>query len=191
MPILVFGFIFMLGIGMNYVATSSITRENNSAYILKIIPVSYKTIIQAKLIMGLAVAIIAIFVSLLTAIISLHLNILMVIVITGALLILAYAFTCLALDTDIRKPRLHYTSIASGLKNSPSSLASMLASFVFTGIIAIIFVSGYMWLVPLVGMIIGEVIMWSAVYVISIILAIIFHKRLYNGAEQKLSNILV
>ncbi|MCK9575895.1 MAG: hypothetical protein WCX32_01510 [Clostridia bacterium] len=190
-PLTTFAFILMLAVGMNYVATCSITRENNSIYILKIIPVSYKTILQSKLILGFCSSLISVFVSILMAVIFLNINVLLALVMFIALAILSYAFTCLALDIDIRKPRLNYTSITEGIKNSPSSLTSMFSAMGLTVVFGAIFACGYFYISNYMSMVLTNIIVWVFIYAISIILAVVFHKNLYKNAEQKIENIFI
>ena len=191
LPLIVFAFMLMLDVGMNYVATSSITRENNSVYILKIIPVNSKTLIQSKLILGFCSALISIFVSIIISIIFLHLNILIALVIFVALTILSYAFACLAVDMDLKKPKFNYTSIAEGIKNSPSSLITMLGSMGLMVVFGAIFALGYFWISNYISLLLTDVIVWALVYAISIILAVIFHKMLYKNLAQKFENITI
>ncbi len=137
---------FMMGTmfvcGMNYFASTSFTRENDSFNILKTLPVSVNQIVVSKLI-------IAYICSVITSIVTVAVCLISGMSVVLSSLLLAY-FLCLSLGIcawqircDLDKPKLGWSNVNEGMKNNKSATIPLFATMGIgiVGMIALLIVS--------------------------------------------------
>lgn len=132
-------FVIVIGIlilfcSMANAASSAISREGNSAYVMKIIPISYKKQMDAKVYFSTIIDVIALIMLEIAAFvfIKLPLNYLLInIPIIIALLIINY----ISLILDLRKPKLDWMEESEAVKQNFNVFLSMLISLIISGLI--------------------------------------------------------
>lgn len=176
--------LFMFACGTNYVASSSLTRENNHWYLMKIFPVPFSIQVRAKLILAYAFSVIS---TILGCATLLFFNVGVVETILRAIVIAIFAFGFVSrqIKVDIDKPRLNWTSIAEGMKNNPAMTTSMFLAMGLGFVVGIVIIIGDV-LPDMLN--IPELLTKGAAYLILIVLAIMFallsYKSLNSNAEK-------
>lgn len=110
----------------NYTATTAFTRENRNFYLLKILPVSYQKVVDAKAILAFIVNEIGVVVMLILAWAILHVPVLSVVISLVVCTAIGLVFSYVQVYLDMRSPKLNWDNISAGLKNNPASLFSLL-----------------------------------------------------------------
>lgn len=110
----------------NYTATTAFTRENRNFYLLKILPVSYQKVVDAKAILAFIVNEIGVVVMLILAWAILHVPVLSVVISLVVCTVIGLVFSYVQVYLDMRSPKLNWDNISAGLKNNPASLFSLL-----------------------------------------------------------------
>ena len=110
----------------NYTATTAFTRENKNFYLLKVLPISYQKVVDAKALLAFIVNEVGVVLMLLLALLILHVPVLSVIISLVVCTVLALVFSYTQVYLDMRSPRLNWDNISTGIKNNPASLFSLL-----------------------------------------------------------------
>ncbi|MDD4003463.1 MAG: hypothetical protein PHE12_04625 [Clostridia bacterium] len=177
----------MLVAGMNYAALSSISREGKNFYMLKTLPVTFKTHARAKILIADSILLTGLILSGIAIVAMLKVNILQVILFMGFGLILGDGLNKLMLYLDAKNPKLEWDNIAMAIKNSKGALITMFSSMG----IGIAFMVSYIivqTLVPSNILIIGYLIMWAVFYGLAIGLNYWFNKLCYDNVERLIAN---
>lgn len=113
----------------NYSATTAFTRENRNFYILKIIPMRYRQIIDAKAILSFIVNEIGVVLIVALAVILLKVPLVSAAITLVVCSVMGLVFSYAQVYMDLRNPRLNWDNISAGLKNNYASIFSLLLSF--------------------------------------------------------------
>lgn len=115
--------------GINVVASSCISREGRNAWICKIIPVSAKTQIWAKILFSVFVSVIGVLLNCIIFIFYFGYTLQRAILIfsIGSLFIIAW--TLIGTFVDLTKPKLNWVNESEAVKQNINILLSMLVSF--------------------------------------------------------------
>lgn len=181
--------LFMFSCGTNYVGTSAITRENRHWYLMKIFPIPVSIQIRAKFIL---VSVFSVASAILGSLTFLFFETSPVDVILRALVIAIFSlgFVSKQIKMDIDRPRLNWTSIAEGMKSSPSMMVSM---FLSMGIGLVVGITVMLGSVLPETLAISSIIVKAVIYVILIALAAVFallnYRRLNNKAESLMNKL--
>lgn len=120
--------------GMNGITASAISREGGCAYIMKVIPMSYRAQVRAKVAMGVLVSAIPALILLVAAIVLLHppfwFTLLMAIVLAGAVLLP----NLMGILFDLARPKLHWTDEQKAVKQNVNVLYAMGISMVLAAL---------------------------------------------------------
>ena len=119
----------------NYTATTAFTRENKNFYLLKVLPVCYQQIVDAKALLAFIVNEIGVVLMLLLALFILHVPVISVIIALVVCTVLALVFSYTQVYLDMRSPRLNWDNISTGIKNNPASLFSLLLAVAILAIL--------------------------------------------------------
>jgi len=114
----------------NYTATSAFSRENHNFYLLKVLPISYQKIVDAKALLAFIVDEIGVVVMLVLAYFFLHVPFVSIVISLIVCTAIALVFSYVQVYLDMRNPRLGWDNISAGLKNNSSSLFSLLLAAV-------------------------------------------------------------
>lgn len=168
--------IMMMGVGMNQGAATSITREGETFYYNKVLPVDYKEQIKAKKILYMILSYAVIIVSFILSMILTR-SFWVQLIGIGFILFYNYAYINFLLLFDLHSPRLKWTTPNEAVKNNKSAIVPM---FINMGISIVLMIIITFALVSPIFMI----IVWIALYAISITLAIVLHKVLNKKAVK-------
>ena len=110
----------------NYTATTAFTRENRNFYLLKVLPISYQKMVDAKALLAYLINEIGVVMMVVLAYFVLHVPALSAIITLVVCSIIGLVFAYIQVYLDMRSPRLNWDNISAGLKNNPASLFSLL-----------------------------------------------------------------
>ena len=110
----------------NYTATTAFTRENRNFYLLKVLPISYQKMVDAKALLAYLINEIGVVVMVVLAYFVLHVPALSAIITLVVCSVIGLVFAYIQVYLDMRSPRLNWDNISAGLKNNPASLFSLL-----------------------------------------------------------------
>ena len=115
--------------GMNPALSTAVSREGKGHDFLTALPVSAKTIVRAKLIVGFGLALVGVLAA--SAALAVKFPAYMTEIVMAFILCLLFAFanSVLALNRDIRKPRLDWVTEQEAVKQNFGVLISMLISW--------------------------------------------------------------
>ncbi len=168
--------------GMNYVSAVGITREGSYFYINKYLPVSYKHLINGKILFALISAGVGILLSSIIMAVFIETNIINLLLFIVINCIYAYGFVCLGLHRDLRKPKLDWVNVQEAVKRNFSAMVPMLYAMVIGMIPLIIFYS--------MKGVMGWVLMWSTNFFFAAVIAIFNSRRLYSNYAKLIDNIV-
>ena len=115
--------------GMNPALSTAVTREGRGHDFIKALPVSARTLIHAKLAVGLglvAFGVIAAGIGLMILVPGFTIETVLALVLT---LVYCFGCSCLALSRDVKKPRLDWVTEQEAVKQNFGVLISMLVSW--------------------------------------------------------------
>ncbi|MDE6967896.1 MAG: hypothetical protein K2P12_04480, partial [Clostridia bacterium] len=131
--------VFMFGGGMNYFAIVGISREGRQMDVLKMLPVSSKTIINQKLMLS-AIYTLVMAAILMASMFIAKLNFVLIMMLTLSILFAGNATNIFALHYDVKAPNFVWNNYKELFKNNYKSLNSMLLCLpiMIIGVISII-----------------------------------------------------
>lgn len=124
----------------NYTATTAFTRENRNFYLLKVLPLDYQKVVDAKALLAFIVNEIGVVIMLVLAYLVLHVPVLSVVISLVVCSLIGLVFSYIQVYLDMRSPRLNWDNISAGLKNNPASLFSLLLAVATLAILIGLFV---------------------------------------------------
>lgn len=180
------GFISMFGVSMNVGAPTAITREGKNFYLLKVIPVSYREQIRAKVFLYVIISSLSIFTSLVvTAILAF--DIANIIFGTIFLLLYNYGYNCVCVYIDLRRPKLNWSTPNEAVKNNRNAVVPMLISMAI-GILLIGIPIMFVMIIP--SEIIAKIVAWVILCGIGVTAAIVGHNLLYANVDKLFDKIV-
>lgn len=183
---LVSGFylIAWIGVGMNYIALSAISREGENFAFVKTLPVGFRVYMKAKVLLSDAIGFISVGAGALVLVLTGAVNVYRGVLIAVALAVLADGFNHFLCNLDLLRPRLHCESLVQVFKNNVNSAISM--GVVLLAILPIAIVLGVCSaLIPLVGAWL-EVVMWGIIGALVVGENLLFRSFLFRNLEVKL-----
>lgn len=179
------GFTGMLGVSMNVGAATCITREGKNFYYVKLLPVPYKTQVNAKLTLYLIISSITLALGVAASFIQSS-DVLNLMLGLGFLLVYNYGYNCICTFIDLSHPKLNWVTHNEAIKNNRNAAVPMIINMLlFVLMIAVPVVALLLvqrtWLVLLVS--------WLALYAIAIAVAIIGHVLLYKNVDRLIERI--
>lgn len=123
--------------GMNAVASTAVSREGQTFWIAKIIPVTPGQQVLAKLLNGLLVSVLGVLSTglILSVVLKLTLYRILIIVILG--IAGSIPMSAISLMIDILHPKLQWSSPQEAMKQNINGLFGMIASVLFLGVLAL------------------------------------------------------
>ena len=164
--------------GMNLAASTSLSREGQTIWITKMIPVSARQQVNSKLIIGMIVSVVGITTTGVIMVLLLKLPPLWVIGAAIVGLIASVPMVALSLLLDVFHPKLIWNSEQEAMKQNMNGVLGMLLS------ILILLILGAVGVVMLLAKLPVALIL-IAVSVISVILGVLSLLALYSVAERK------
>lgn len=133
-PAIGFGFLMMLGSGMNITSSTAISREGKTFYLSKTFPVDYTTQIKAKLYLSLVINLITVLIGYVISIFIYNLDAIEIVFFPIVLALYSYGYALSTLRFDLKEPKLNWTTPNEAVKNNKKAtiptLINMAVSFV-------------------------------------------------------------
>lgn len=141
---LCFGFLLMLGSGMNVTSSTAISREGKNFYLSKIIPVDYTTQIKAKVYLALIINLITVFIGYIFSIFVYRLSVIEIIFFPIVLAMYSYGYAFATIRFDLKEPKLNWTTPNEAVKNNKTAtvptLINMAVSFLIMILLIVLYV---------------------------------------------------
>lgn len=169
-----------IGVSMNVGASTAFTREGRNFYVLKTIPVEYKTIVKAKLSLYLIISSVTVIVSsIISAILAFH----TVNFICGTMFLLVYnyGFNCFCMYFDLFRPKLNWVTQNEAVKNNRNVMLPMLINM-GVSLLLILVPTLFMTMVPIHALALA--LTWAVLFAVAITVAVVFHNVLFSNCER-------
>lgn len=169
-----------IGVSMNVGASTAFTREGRNFYVLKTIPVEYKTIVKAKLSLYLIISSVTVIVSsIISAILAFH--IVNFICGTVFLLVYNYGFNCFCMYFDLFRPKLNWVTQNEAVKNNRNVMLPMLINM-GVSLLLILVPTLFMTMVSIHALALA--LTWAVLFAVAITVAVVFHNVLFSNCER-------
>lgn len=176
-------YMILLGAGTNTLGLFPVTFENKSLYMLKTLPISFQKILTSKVILATFVMLIC----------NLITSVLMVVLLgvawyqgLAAMVILAFCGfgnMCITTHSDLKHPKIPWTSFQQSLKNSKNTWVAMLIGLLSAlGVCAVCGL--FIWWYTLSGNMYLELVMWIVAAIVSGVYALLAHKYMVHDANE-------
>ncbi len=182
-PVVLVAYFGLLGGGTNVLGLYPITRENNSFYILKSLPISFEKILMSKVLLS---SIVMVAVYLLTTVIAVFTMKIWWYIAIGMMLVLTltgFGTQCLTTRLDLKEPKFGWSNFNQSLKNSKNSWMAMLIGFIVIIVIGAI-VTGFMLLYLATQSEVIILLMWLALTLASALYAFVAYKILVSNSQK-------
>jgi ABC-2 type transport system permease protein len=133
--------------GMNIVASTAISREGQTFWVAKMIPVTPKEQVMGKFLNAFAIALIGVAVSGIIMLLFLKVSVPRVLIMMILAAVGAAALTAIGLIIDVIHPKLNWSSPTEAMKQNLNGMVAILVAFLFIGMIA-----GFSVLLVLIGL---------------------------------------
>lgn len=187
MSFVLIGFIGMFGISMNTGAATTITREGGNFWLLKTVPVTYRTQIKAKLLLYVAISTVTVAVSLaVSALLAFD----AVNLICGIIFLLTYnyGYNCFCIFMDLQRPKLNWTTPNEAVKNNRNAVVP---TFINMGVSIILIAIPILCLIFISSVTVAVAVSWAALIAAGIAAAVVFHNLLFANADRMFDRLSV
>ena len=189
-PLVIMGYMTLLGMGTNMLGLYPISRENKNVYMLKSLPVAFSKVLLAKVIFATAVMLICDTITCLLIVLLIGVKWYYGIAMLITMALLCFGAMCITTLLDLKSPKLGWTNFNQSLKNAKNSWIALLIGFltiVGIAIVSTVFVIWYShhpaWYVML--------LMWVVLFAASITFAIVSYKVMADKAQKYFEQIEV
>lgn len=180
--LVIVGYMSMLGIGSNVLGLYPISRENNSLYLLKSLPISFDKILLSKVILSTAVMIVVDFLTIVLSVVLLGVKWYFGILMLATMLLLGFGGMCIMTFVDLKAPKLGWTNFNQSLKNAKNSWLAMLVGFALIIAIALISIGFILWFSATENAL-AIVVMWAFILGASASFAAVSYKKMAKNAS--------
>ncbi|MEG1527989.1 MAG: hypothetical protein RR207_01630 [Clostridia bacterium] len=175
-------------ISMNMNAVSAFTREGETFFIYKTLPIDAKLRVKAKLILTLAFTLVSSLLSTLTCALMFNISVFFAMAMFVILALITLGSSYLQIYIDLLKPRLHWNTFMEGAKNNPSSIWSLaigLGIIVVFLIVSVSFIALYVYTAQF-----WAIIAYICVTIIlSVAYVLVARKILFNNCSRLMDNL--
>ncbi|MEG1791187.1 MAG: hypothetical protein RR033_01705 [Clostridia bacterium] len=170
----------MMMCGMNYGATLSFSRDGNTFYNFKYMPVSLKEIIGAKVQLSNAMSLVGLALLAIVCIAIVKMQAYVLIPMLVAVGLYSYAFNNLGVYRDLKKPNVNWTSAYEVIKKN---IYPMIPMF-FAMAIGMVFILAAQLICALkISPVLISLIYWSGVYICAIIIIVLIKIKMKRNAQ--------
>lgn len=187
-PVLLVAYFTLLGCCTNVLGLYPITRENKSFYVLKTLPISFNTILLAKVILSTLLMVVVSLITTVVAVFAMHIAWYYAIGMMIVLTLVGFGSQCITTRVDLKDPKFGWSSFQQSLKNSKNSWIAILIGFVsmlVIGIIATVFIALYV----ATQLQILPALMWIALTLASALFAFVAYKIMASNSQKLFDNI--
>ena len=178
----------MLLAGTNYTASAAFTREGETFYYNKILPVSPREIMQAKLVFANIVTIIGTVLTVLSAIIFSGIGILEGLGIGICFASFGMGLNAFSIKRDLKMPKLKWANVNEAIKNNFYMAVPM---FIGMGVGLVLMILSIVLLLcsPEIGVFVADLIFWLASLTACITTYFVASRKYYDGCEERFERI--
>lgn len=187
-PVLLVAYFALLGCCTNVLGLYPITRENKSFYVLKTLPISFNTILLAKVIFSTLLMVVVSLITTIVAVFAMHIAWYYAIGMMIVLTLVGFGSQCITTRIDLKDPKFGWSNFQQSLKNSKNSWIAILIGFVsmlVIGIIATVFIALYV----ATQLQILPALMWIALTLASALFAFVAYKIMVSNSQKLFDNI--
>lgn len=200
-PLVILGYIGMLGITTNVLGAYPISRENNAFYILKTLPISFGKILLAKVILATAVMSVCDFVTCVLIVALLKIKWYYGIAIFATMVFIGFGAMSITTLLDLKSPRFgSFGNTARSLHNAKNSWLAMLIGWLCSIAVAVIAVPFSLWYYAAMQKTDAQSIasiwyipfvMWMLILACAFVFALVAYKIMTNKAARYFERIEV
>ncbi len=187
-PLVIVAYMSLLGIGSNVLGLYPISRENNSLYLLKSLPISFEKILLAKVILSTAVMVAVDFVTIVLSVVLFKLHWYVGILMFATMVLLGFGGMCITTLIDLKSPKLGWTNFNQSLKNAKNSWLAMLIGLVILVAMALIATVFIVWY-NVTAQKLALVLMWVVILMCAALFAWLSHKVMGQNASRYFAKI--
>ena len=178
----------MLLSGTNYVASAAFTREGDTFYYNKILPVAPRDIMRAKLIFADIVTAVGTVLTAISAVAFAGVGVLEGLGIALCFMTFGMAMNAFGIKRDLARPKLVWSNVNEALKNNFYMTVPM---FIGMGVGFVLLILAIMMTIfaSVIGVVLADVIFWSVSIVACVICAVLFRAGYYKNCEEKFERI--
>lgn len=187
-PVLLVAYFALRGCCTNVLGLYPITRENKSFYVLKTLPISFNTILLAKVIFSTLLMVVVSLITTIVAVFAMHIAWYYAIGMMIVLTLVGFGSQCITTRIDLKDPKFGWSNFQQSLKNSKNSWIAILIGFVsmlVIGIIATVFIALYV----ATQLQILPALMWIALTLASALFAFVAYKIMVSNSQKLFDNI--
>ncbi len=174
-PLVVVAYMTMLGISSNVLGLYPISRENNSLFLLKSLPVDFNKILLSKVILATVVMAVVDFLTILFSVLLFGLYWYSGVLMFLTMLLLGFGGMCATTLIDLKSPKLGWTNFNQSLKNAKNSwLAMLIGLLIFVGIAGV--AAGFVVWFATTAMPLALILMWTLIIAVSAAFAAVSYK---------------
>lgn len=182
-PLVILGYMTLLGMGTNVLGLYPISRENKSIYMLKSLPVSFSKILLAKVLLATAVMLICDFITCLFIVILMGVKWYFGIAMLITMALLGFGAMCITTLLDLKDPKLGWSNFNQSLKNAKNSWIAMLIGLLTIISIAIVTTGFVVWFAIFEQWFV-TVLMWLVLIGVALAFATVSYKIMAGKATK-------
>ena len=189
-PLVIMGYMTLLGMAANTLGLSPISRENKNVYMLKSLPVVFGKVLLAKVIFATAAMLICDTITCVLIVLTMGIKWYYGIAMLITMALLCFGAMCITTLLDLKSPKIGWTNFNQTFKNAKNSWIAMLIGLLTIVVIAvtsILFIIWYTytsaWYVML--------LMWLVLFALSAVFAIVSYKIMTDKAQRYFEQIEV
>ena len=189
-PIVLMGYMTLIGVGINILGLYPISRENHNVYMLKSLPVAFSKILLAKVLFATAVMLICDTLTCLLIVLFFGIKWYYGLVMLMAMALLCFGSMCITTLLDLKDPKIGWTNFNQSLKNAKNSWIAMLIGLIImvgVAVVAVVFILWYAvmteWYVML--------LMWLFIFGLAFGFAAVAYKIMVGKAQRYFERIEV
>ncbi len=188
-PAILVAYMSMLGIGCNVLGLYPISRENNSLYLMKSLPVPFDKILFAKVVLATALMLASNFVICIMAVIFFKIPWYCGVAMMLVMALLSFGAMCITTLMDLSSPKLGWSNFSQSLKNSKNSFMAMLIGLLCALVIGAVFTAFILLYALVVRHWFVLLLMWFVVVALCAVFSVVCYKIMVSKAAKLFAQI--
>lgn len=189
-PLVIMGYMTLLGMGTNVLGLYPISRENKTVYMLKSLPVAFSKILLAKVLLATAVMLTCDFITCLLIVLLMGVKWYFGIAMLVTMASLCFGAMCVTTLLDLKDPKLAWTNFNQSLKNAKNSWIAMLIGLLAIVAVAFVAIGFIIWYVYAPGWYV-TLLMWLFLLGLGVAFAVVAYKIMVSKSQKYFEQIEV
>ena len=178
----------MLLCGINYYASAAFTRERETFYYNKILPITPKQILKAKLRLANVILAVGAGAVSISALLSGGVGVVSAVLMFVCNYVYGVAMNKLAIKRDLKRPKLNWTNVNEALKNDVYYIVPMLIGIVFGILVAAFgFLAGI--IAPSATPAVWQCVQWVPSVILCVVVNLVIGRGYYFNCEERFERI--